>query len=102
MNSYVYQVVGSVLQAAHVHNITVPGGDKYNVPSGNFTVDSPAPIGANSATGLTSYTMTAIAGADDFVDSEMTIKDLFDIIVNNTRCVTPTCKFPLSARIYAA
>ena len=93
MNSYIYPVVGSVLQAAHLHNITVPCGVKYNLPSGNFTINSLTPIGDTSATGLTSYTMAAIAGADDFVDSEMTIEDLFDIIVNTTRCVTPTCTF---------
>jgi hypothetical protein len=93
VNSYIYQVVGSALQAAHVHNLSVPCGDKYNTPSGNLTVDLPTSIGPSSATGLTSYTTAAIAGADNFVDGDVTIKDVFDVIVNTTRCVTPTCVF---------
>ena len=100
MNSVVYQIAGLVLQAAQVHNVTVPGGHKYNVPSGNIAIDQIPPSQDGSVSNLTSYTTAVISGADDFVDSKIIIEDVFDIIVNTTREVTPTCMFPLLARIY--
>ena len=90
MNSFVYAFVATVLQAAQAHNVAVPGGGKYNIPSGNFTADL---IGSDSTPTLTSYLQAAIAGADDSADGDVTVKDVFDIIVSNTREVTPTCKF---------
>ena len=99
MNSVVYQIAGLVLQAAQVHNVTVPGGHKYNVPSGNIAIDQIPPSQDGSVSNLTSYTTAAISGADDFVDSKIIIDDVFDIIVNTAREVTPTCMSPLSACI---
>ena len=94
MNGLVYQIVALVLQASQAHNVTINGGHKYNIPSGNITIN-PSPFGATSAPNLTSYSTAAISGADDFNDDNTTIRDLFDIIVNTTREVTPTCKFPI-------
>ena len=91
MNGEVYLLVGSILQAAEAYNITVGEGFKYHVPSGNFTFDIPSIV---SSQNLTSYTQAAIAGADNFNDDNVTVKDVFDIIVNVTRQVTPTCEFP--------
>ena len=82
------------LQTAQAHNVTVPGGDKYNVPSVKITdLTGPVDPGTIPASNLTSYTTAAISGADDFRDGKITIKDLFDIIVKTTRKVTPTCMF---------
>ena len=86
MNTDVYSFVALVLQAAQALNITVPGGHKYNVPIGNFTISDI--IGTSTPT-LASYSSVAISGADDFNDGSVTIKDIFDIIVRNTREVTP-------------
>ena len=91
MNTDLYSIVALVLQATQALNITVPGGRKYNVPTGNFTLSSN--ITGTSTPALTSYSPVAIAGADDFADGSVTIKDIFDIIVSNTREVTPTCEF---------
>ena len=55
---------------------------------GNITLDL---SGITSSPGLVSYTETAIAGADDFVDVGVTAKDVFDVIVSNTRDITPDC-----------
>lgn len=92
MNSYIYQLVAVVLQTAQAHNITVPGGDKYNVPSVNIT-DPTGPVdpGTVPASNLASYTTEAISGADDFRDGKTTVKDIFDIMVQTTRKVTSTC-----------
>ena len=90
MNTDVYGFVALILQAAQALNITAPGGHKYNVPSGNITVDLTGPTTST----LVSYTEAAISGADDFVDGGVTIKDVFDEIVTVTRTITPTCKFP--------
>ena len=90
VNTYLYSFVVLVLQASQVHNITVPGGQKYNIPTENITIPK---IGCASTLALTSYTRVAVAGADDFNDNGVTIKDIFNIIVGNTREVTPTCKF---------
>lgn len=87
VNTDVYSFVALVLQAAQALNITVPGGRKYNVPIGNFTISDI--IGTSTPT-LASYSSVAISGADDFNDGSVTIKDIFDIIVRNTREVTPT------------
>jgi hypothetical protein len=97
VNTDLYAFVALVLQAAQALNITAPGGHNYNVPTGTInntlTGDSTPPT-------LTDYTQVAIAGADDFADGGVTIKDVFDIIVSNTREVTPTCRFsPISSYI---
>ena len=91
VNGFVYQFVGLVLQTSQAHNIAIEGCAKYNVPSGNITLtgtENP------SSPTLTSYSLAAIVGADDFVDSNATMTDLFDAIVNVTRQITPTCAFP--------
>ena len=90
MNTYLYAYVALILQASQVHNITIPGGQEYNIPTGNITIPE---TGRTSTPTLTSYTRMAIAGADDFNDSGVMISDVFDMIVNDTREVTPTCKF---------
>ena len=92
-NGVIYQVVCLILQAAEAHNITVGGGSKYNVPSGDFTTNLPN-VPATSQN-LTSYALAAIAGADNFNDDNVIARDVFDIIVDVTREVTPTCEFPI-------
>ena len=87
VNDDIYRFVGFILQTAQAHNITIDGGARYNVPPGEFTISSDAP-----SSNLTSYTAVAIGGADDFSDGDVTIKDVFDVIVNNTREVTATCE----------
>ena len=95
MNGDVYKFVGLILQAAEAYNITLGGGIKYNIPSVNFTFETgPAP-----PQNLTSYALAAIVGADNFNDDNVTIRDVFDIIVDVTREVTPTCEFS-TARSY--
>ena len=91
MNTYLYEVVALVLQSAQAHNITFPEGEKYNVPSENITDPTPPAVpGTGPVSNLTAYSMEAIAGADDFRDNQTTIKDIFDIIVQTTREITPT------------
>jgi hypothetical protein len=91
VNTDVYGIVALILQIAQAHNVTVPGGHQYNVPSGNITGPTlPTQLGP-----ATSYSTTAIIGADDFSDDETTIKDRFDIIVRVTRELTPTCMFSI-------
>ena len=91
MNDEVYPTLVNILQIAQAHNVTAPEGRHYNVPSDNF----PDPIlqeFSSPESDLTSYSQVAIAGADDFWDDNTTIKDIFDIIVETTRDVTPTCE----------
>ena len=88
-NTYLYEGVGYILQAAQAHNITIDGGAKYNIPSKAFTINEGT---GDTSQNSTSYAMTAISGADDFNDNNARIKDVFDIVVNTTREVTPTCK----------
>jgi hypothetical protein len=92
LNGDIYRFVAFVLQASQAHGITVSGSDKYNVPSGNVTMDETG-NGSSSTSTLTSYVTTAVIGADDFADGDTTVTDLFDIIVGITRQVTPTCMF---------
>ena len=89
MNSDVYQIVALILQSAQAHNVTIPGGKKYNVPSGNITIDLDQP--STSQNTSLSYSTVAITGADDFRDNNTQVKDVFDDIVENTRDVSPTC-----------
>ena len=93
MNGFLYEFVGLVLQASQAYNLPVPGGRKYNVPSEKITIE------VITATFYPNYTQAAIAGADDFSDDNATIKDVFDIIVETTREVTPTCKHLLFAHL---
>ena len=98
MNGPLYEFATFILQTAKAHNVTIDGGEKYHVPSNKVTVDQTtfgsfsAMTGRDTSQNLTSYSMTAISGADDFEDDNETIKDLFDIVVSNTREVSPTCK----------
>jgi len=85
VNTDIYAFVALVLQASKALNITIPGCEKYNVPTGNITL-----TGSNSPPTLVSYSPEAITGSDDFVDGDATIKDVFDVIVDITRDITPT------------
>jgi hypothetical protein len=89
VNGDAYTYAAFVLQTAQAANVIIPGGKNYNVPSGNITFGD---TGDASPPSLTSYTRIAIAGADDFNDAGVTIKDVFDVIVEITREVTPTCE----------
>jgi len=93
VNSFIDQFAGPALQTSQVRNVTIHGGHKYNVPSGNFTIDESLldEIGAIPSLNLASYTQPAIVGADDFNDGNTTMRDVFDAIIENTREVTPTC-----------
>ena len=90
LNGFLYEYVALVLQASQAYNVTIPGGRKYNVPSGKITIYEAAETFSSNRT---SYSQVAIAGADDFDDGNTTIKDVFDIIVENTREITPACTF---------
>ena len=82
-----YPTVVSILQIAQAHGVTVPGGRQYNVPSDNVT--DPILKGYNTPeSNLFSYSLVAIAGADDFGDSNTAINDIFDFIVETTRNVS--------------
>ena len=89
MNTDIYELVAFILQASQELNITVPGGKKYNIPTESVIINT----GGTSPPTLTSYSTAAIIGADDFVDSGVTINSVFDTIVNVTREITPTCRF---------
>ena len=89
MNTDVYAFVGLALQLGQALGVTLPGAHKYNVPTGNLSLSS-----GDSTPTLVSYSGEAISGADDFSDGSVTAKDIFDIIVSNTRDITPTCRFP--------
>jgi len=94
VNGYIYQFVALVLQTAQANNVTVPGGDTYNFPSVNITDPTEGvDPGTTPVSNLTSYTTAAIIGADDFSNGKTTINDVFDMIVQVTRNVTPTCMF---------
>ena len=105
MNNALYQFVAYVLQTSKAHNVTIDGGDKYNIPPAEFTIDGSvigsflSGTGAGPSQNLTSYALPAISGADSFNDDNVTITDVFDLIVSNTREVTPTCKSPSFASV---
>ena len=92
MNDLLYGYVSLVLQAAQAHNVAIPGGRKYQVPSGNVTLEDP--INAISAI-RTSYSLNAISGADNFHDGSATIRDILDSVVETTRNVSSTCELPI-------
>ena len=98
MNTDIYAFVALVLQASKALNITIPGCEKYNVPTRNITLND-----SNSPPTLVSYSPEAITGSDDFVDGGVTIKDVFDVIVDITRDITPTCMFSsISSRLFVS
>jgi hypothetical protein len=89
VNGFLYAYVALVLQASQTYNVTTPGGHKYNIPSGNITIDNTV---ATFYPKMTSYTQIAITGADDYSDSDTTVNDIFNLIVKNTREISPTCR----------
>ena len=95
-NGHIYQFVGLILQTAEAYNIIVGGGSKYSVPSGNLTFPS-VPATQN----LTSYALSAIAGADDLDDDSVTVREAFGTIVDITREITLTCEFPVVRSFYS-
>ena len=93
VNNEIYQLVGLILQTAAAHNVTLGGDVGFDVPSERFALDKSRVGGNGAAPGaLKSYSTAAIAGADNFSDDGATISDVFDLIVENTRKVTPTCE----------
>ena len=94
-NNEIYQAIGLIYQTAQAHNVTLDGGLNINITPGEFAIDkSPlSRISARAPGVLSSYSSAAIAGADNFNDGGVTINDVFDLIVENTRQVTPTCEF---------
>ena len=88
VNGFLYEYVALVLQASQAHNVTIPGCRKYNVPSGKITIDETV---FASTLNRTTYSEAAITGADDLRDADVTIRDVFDIFVENTREISPTC-----------
>jgi hypothetical protein len=82
-----YQYVALSSQA---HNTTISGGHKYNIPSGNITLEGP--LKGEPRPNMTMYSEYAISGADDFSDGSVTVKEVFDFVVNTTREITPTCE----------
>jgi len=99
VNEVTYNFVASVLQTSQAHNVTIDGGDKYNVPSEEAIIDESI-FGPGQS--LTSHALEAISGADNFNDDNTTIREVFDSLVNNTREVTPTCEFSLFTHIYSS
>ena len=95
-NGHIYQFVGLILQTAEAYNIIVGGGSKYSVPSGNLSFPS-VPATQN----LTSYALSAIAGADDLDGDSVTVRDVFSTIVDITREITLTCEFPVIRSFYS-
>ena len=85
--------VVSLLQSAQAHNVVVPGGHHYNLPSENITHTVPQDDIYPLPLGLTLYSGVAISCVDDFGDSETMIKNILDIIVETTQEATPTCEF---------
>ena len=69
-----------------------PSPGAMSVDLGRGVYSLLAEIGITSSPNLTSYTTAAIAGADNFNDNNATIRDAFDMIVNVTREVTPSCE----------
>lgn len=98
MNDVTYNLVASILQTSQAHNVTIDGGDKYNVPSEEVTIDESI-FGPPQS--LISHALEAISGADNFNDDNTTIREVFDSLVNNTREVTPTCESSLFTHIYS-
>ena len=97
MNDVTYNFVASILQTSQAHNVTIDGGDKYNIPSEEVTIDE----SIFAPQSLISHALEAISGADNFNDDNTTIREVFDSLVNNTREVTPTCEFSLFTYIYS-
>lgn len=98
MNDVTYNLVAFILQTSQTHNVTIDGGDKYNVPAEQVTIDESV---FGSTQSLATYGLTAISGADNFNDDNTTINEVFDSLVNNTRESTPTCEFSLFVHIYS-
>ena len=90
VNGFLYEYVALVLQASQVYNVTIPGFRKYNVPSGKITLDDAVD---NSSPTRVSYSRAAIPASDDFKDTDVTLRDVFGVFVENTRELTPTCVF---------
>jgi hypothetical protein len=89
--------VAFILQAPQAHYVTIDGG-KYNVPSGEITLDESI---FGFPQNLTSYALEAVSGADDFNDDNTAIDEgMLNSLVNNTRDVAPTCEFSLFACVY--
>ena len=96
VNTEIYPAVVAIIQIAQANNFTIGGDARYNVPSGKVDLGKAFLRGASAAAPppLTSYSITAINGADKFNDDAVVIKDVFDVVVSNTRDITATCTFP--------
>lgn len=93
-NRALYPLVARLFQAAQAHNIPL-SDDKdivYHVPSGTVDFDASLMQSWPPPGTLRSFAFDAIVGADNNNDDTVTMKDVFDVIINTTKTVSPSCK----------
>ena len=78
------------LQGSQALTITVPGGEQYKIPTAIIALNFD---GGTSTPTLVSDLPVAIVGADNFVGSDVMVKNLFDTVTGDAREVAPTCNF---------
>lgn len=87
--------MASLFQVAKAHNISL-SEDKsivYQVPSEKVEFDPSLMLPSDFHPGtLKSFAFDAIIGADNNHDAAVTMKDVFDVIVDSTRTVSPSCE----------
>ena len=89
----------NLFQVAQAHSVSLSNdkGIVYHVPSETVEFDAYLMWPGSAPPGtLRSFAFDAIIGADNTDDTAVTMKDVFDVIVNTTRKVSPSCKRSVS------
>jgi pimeloyl-ACP methyl ester carboxylesterase len=91
-NGDVYDLIRDIHKIARANNVTLEGGPVINIPpeTSNTGRSLLRRISGRAPGALVSYSSAAIAGADNFNDASATVSNVFDMIVENTRDITPT------------
>lgn len=94
-NEALYPLVINLFQVAQAHNVPL-SDDKsivYHVPSETVEFDPYLMWPGLYPPGtLRSFVFDAVVGADNTNDTWVTMRDVFDVLVDTTRNISPTCK----------
>jgi len=93
-NETLYPFIAGIFQFAQAHNVSL-SDDKsvvYHLPSQAIEFDPSLMWDGPPPGSLRSFAFDAIIGADSRDDEGVTMKDVFDVIVNTTQNITPSCE----------
>jgi len=94
VNGALYPLLANLFQVAQKKEIPVSDDANiaYHIPSETVQFNASLMWAGPPSGTLKSFAFDAIIGADNHNDTGVKMKDVFDVIVNTTRTISPSCE----------